>query len=131
MYKVYRTSYIGHIESLEQLEKITGRFNRAETLSQMDGLMLDDMVETINNSAKPLLGAKPCYIQADERIKDLSEAISRYAGTGNYKTIRKWAKEILMQCDIAEMEKNEEMVDWIAIQFPKIFKVFQELDIME
>ena len=27
--------------------------------------------------------------------------------------------------------QNEEMVDWIAIQFPKIFKVFQELDITE
>lgn len=25
---------------------------------------------------------------------------------------------------------NEEMVDWIAIQFPKILKVFQELDIL-
>lgn len=26
--------------------------------------------------------------------------------------------------------KNEEMVDWFAIQSPKIFKVFQELDIL-
>lgn len=26
--------------------------------------------------------------------------------------------------------KNEEMVDWIAIQSPKIFKVFQELDLL-
>ena len=26
--------------------------------------------------------------------------------------------------------KNEEMVDWIAIQSPKIFKVFQELEII-
>lgn len=26
--------------------------------------------------------------------------------------------------------KNEEMVDWIAIQSPKIFEVFRELDIM-
>lgn len=26
--------------------------------------------------------------------------------------------------------KNEEMVDWIAIQFPKILKVYQELDIL-
>lgn len=25
---------------------------------------------------------------------------------------------------------NEEMVDWIAIQFPKILKVFQELDVL-
>lgn len=27
--------------------------------------------------------------------------------------------------------KNEEMVDWIAIQFPKIFKVFKELGCLE
>ena len=26
--------------------------------------------------------------------------------------------------------ENEEMVDWIAIQSPKIFKVFEELDIL-
>lgn len=26
---------------------------------------------------------------------------------------------------------NEEMVDWLAIQTPKIFKVFQELNILE
>lgn len=26
--------------------------------------------------------------------------------------------------------KNEEMIDWIAIQSPKIFEVFRELDIM-
>ena len=26
--------------------------------------------------------------------------------------------------------ENEEMVDWIAIQAPKIFKVFQELEIL-
>lgn len=26
--------------------------------------------------------------------------------------------------------KNEEMVDWFAIQSPKIYKVFEELDIM-
>lgn len=27
--------------------------------------------------------------------------------------------------------KNEEMVDWFAIQSPKIYKVFKELDILE
>lgn len=26
--------------------------------------------------------------------------------------------------------QNEEMVDWIALQSPKIFKTFQELDIL-
>lgn len=26
---------------------------------------------------------------------------------------------------------NEEMVDWLAIQYPKIHKIFEELDILE
>ena len=37
--------------------------------------------------------------------------------SGNSNSVEIWAK-------------NEEMVDWIAIQSPKIFKVFQELDIL-
>jgi len=53
--------------------------------------------------SKPPLGVKPCYIQAEQRIKDLADAISRYANRGDYEIIKRWANEILMQCDIAEM----------------------------
>jgi len=28
----------------------------------------------------------------------------------------------------AEWARNEEMVDWLAIQFPKLMKAFQEAD---
>lgn len=56
---------------------------------------------------KPPLGARPCFVLADERIKELSEAITRYSGTGEYKIMKKWAKEIVMQCDIAEMNRGE------------------------
>ena len=31
-------------------------------------------------------------------------------------------------CDYAT---NEELVDWIAIQFPKIYSIFKELDLLE
>ena len=31
----------------------------------------------------------------------------------------------------SDYAENEELVDWIAIQFPKIAKVFEELDIRE
>lgn len=55
--------------------------------------------------SKPPLGVKPCYIQAEERIKDLADGISRYAHKGDYEIIKRWANEILMQCDIAEMEE--------------------------
>ncbi len=33
-------------------------------------------------------------------------------------------------CYSRSWAKNEEMIDWIAIQSPKIFKVFQELDLL-
>lgn len=56
---------------------------------------------------KPPLGVKPCFIQAEERIKDLADAISRYANRGDYETIKRWAREICLQCDIAGMEKND------------------------
>lgn len=34
-----------------------------------------------------------------------------------------------IKCDCA-WAKNEEMVDWIAIQSPKIFKLFNDLDLL-
>lgn len=33
-------------------------------------------------------------------------------------------------CEVDAWAQNEEMIDWFAIQSPKIFKVFQELDIL-
>lgn len=32
---------------------------------------------------------------------------------------------------VSSWAENEEMTDWIAIQFPKIYKVFKELNILE
>lgn len=54
---------------------------------------------------KPPLGAKPCHIHAEQRIEDLSNAILRNIGSGKskYDLIRKWAKEIVLQCDLAEI----------------------------
>ena len=56
--------------------------------------------------SKPPLGVKPCFICAEERIKDLADGISRYAHKGDYEIIQKWAKEICLQCELAEMEKG-------------------------
>lgn len=33
-------------------------------------------------------------------------------------------------CDIRAWAENEEMVDWFAIQAPKIFKIYKELNIL-
>lgn len=53
---------------------------------------------------KPPLGCPPYWVAAGDRIKEISDAIGRYSGNINskYSTIRKWAEEIIQQCDIVE-----------------------------
>lgn len=60
---------------------------------------------TQQNTDKPPLGTKPCHIHAEQRIEDLSNAILRNIGSDKpkYDLIRKWATEIVLQCDIAEI----------------------------
>ena len=45
------------------------------------------------------------------------EIIHAYLGESGLRSSSEWAE-------------NEEMVDWIAIQLPKIFKTFKELDVI-
>lgn len=35
------------------------------------------------------------------------------------------------ESDLSDYSNNEELVDWLAMQFPKMFKVFQELGCTE
>ena len=53
---------------------------------------------------KPPLGCIPFDITAEHRIHHLASAIDRYSGDveSNTDLIRKWAKEILLQCDLIE-----------------------------
>ena len=53
---------------------------------------------------KPPLGCAPSYVPASKRIQDLATAIYNhgYSAELNVGHIRKWAKEILRQCDIIE-----------------------------
>ena len=58
-----------------------------------------------NQFEKAPLGTVPFSIQVDGRIKDLAGAINRYADIGGgtkYLSMRRWAKEIILQCDLAE-----------------------------
>ena len=62
-----------------------------------------------SNDKKPPLGAKPYYIASGDRIHELAEAINRHAGSPNRNLdyMRKWAREIIAQCDLIEkMEDN-------------------------
>ncbi len=53
---------------------------------------------------KPPLGCKPSWLSSCERIKELSEAIIRNVNGVHKDTsnVKKWATEILYQCEIME-----------------------------
>ena len=53
---------------------------------------------------KPPLGCTPAWIRAQDRIKELADAISRNAYNELRSTgyMRMWAQEIIMQIDIME-----------------------------
>ena len=53
---------------------------------------------------KPPLGCKPSWVSSCERIKELSEAISRNINGvhKDVKNVKKWATEILYHCEIME-----------------------------
>lgn len=71
---------------------------------------------------KPPLGACPCDMVAFERIKVLADAISRYANEGySYKSIEKWANEILDQCKL--IEKYKSSPNWIKEIFNEVEKL--------
>jgi len=64
---------------------------------------------------KPPLGAKPYYIAATDRIDELSKAIYDYSQEVDnkkfIKTIKKWASEIILQCELLERMKSVEEGD--------------------
>ena len=57
---------------------------------------------------KPPVGAPPTWMASRMRIKDLAEAIARYASNTvcDVRSIREWATEICMQCDILQWDEN-------------------------
>lgn len=62
-------------------------------------------------------GAKEPYRKRVLRHEVVHAFFNESGLSDNSNKVRSWAK-------------NEEMVDWFAIQAPKIFKVFQELEIL-
>lgn len=60
----------------------------------------------MNDTNKPPLGARPYYIAAENRIKELAQAISRYADTGMTENITEWAQEIILQCALLEVMQD-------------------------
>lgn len=62
--------------------------------------------------SKPPLGVKPYWMVSWSRISDLVEAIERQYedASGNAKLVELWAREIVLQCQILNLEeqKNDE-----------------------
>lgn len=58
---------------------------------------------------KPPLGARPYYIMAINRIDELSKAIYDYSQeTDKTDCIKKWASEIILQCELIEAMRKVE-----------------------
>lgn len=83
---------------------------------------------------------EPLIVIADtddkENFEDYTdkEKTAFFSKTLRHEITHAFLNESGLQCSANVYEKawvrNEEMVDWFAIQSPKIFKVFQELDIL-
>lgn len=60
---------------------------------------------------KPPLGAKPTYISASNRIKELANAIANHSDRADLEVghIHLWASEILAQIEIIKKSKGEWM----------------------
>lgn len=64
--------------------------------------------KAVSKCEKPALGVMPCYIAAEKRISDLTDAIKRQikAEKPNYDLIKRWADEIGNQCDLIEHDRS-------------------------
>lgn len=83
-------------EAVKTLRKIVA-LRITEPVS--DNKMKDEWKPTFT---KPPLGCKPACVASVERMKELAEAISRQleSDTVNEQLIKRWATEILFQCEI-------------------------------
>lgn len=63
----------------------------------------------MSNYEKPPLGARPTYISASDRIKELANAIANHSDRADLciAHIHLWASEILAQVDIIKKYENE------------------------
>lgn len=59
----------------------------------------------MNDYNKPPLGAKPAELHAEERAKELADAISRNILDGNFHYCEMWAEELIIQIQLAKRFK--------------------------
>lgn len=60
-------------------------------------------IRNLNNEyKKPPLGCMPATLHAEQRAKDLADAISRNILDDNFYYCKYWAEELMIQIEIAE-----------------------------
>lgn len=75
-----------------------------EKINKSTEIITEKIVKEYN---KPPLGATPYWFTIENRIEELANAILRYNSfNGNTKNIKKWAKEIVLYCELAEQIKD-------------------------
>ena len=75
-----------------------------EKVNKSTEIIAENIVKKYN---KPPLGATPYWFTIENRIEELANAILRYNRfNGNIKSIKEWAKEITLYCELAEQMED-------------------------
>lgn len=83
----------------------------------------------MSETTKPEIGAKPYYIHAEDRIRDLGEAIARYAHQARMNPQRdkiiEWAREITLQIAIIETLEQPEITPEEKEEMERIYETIK------
>ncbi len=88
---------------------------------------VEDDKDLEENEAYTLHSSRKIVMSNRDRAKDFTNKILRH------EIIHAFLYESGLDCcsnRVYSWADNEEMVDWFAIQSPKIFKIYKELDIL-
>lgn len=103
------TEYSIHKQSSKENPKLEDNYGICEQYSK------EIILNTLEEEKQDVM----CVENVEELEKKSlrHEIIHAYLGESGLRSSSEWAE-------------NEEMVDWFAIQLPKIFKTFKELDVI-
>lgn len=110
MLNILGTDYTIKRQSKEENPKLENAYGLCESYSK------EIVVDTFDEEKKDAM-AVDNFEQFEKKVLR-HEIIHAFLGESGLKSNSDWAE-------------NEEMVDWFAIQSPKIFKAFNELGILE
>lgn len=107
---------------------ILGTWYKIKFSTEQEDVKLISASGYIDKSMKEIVICK--YERDDETIGDLAHYVKKVL---RHEIIHGYLMESGLDCNSSKAEewaKNEEMVDFFAIQTPKMYKTFQELGIL-